>query len=208
MTTNHQRVTEGLDILTRVLAPYVAAELRVRYADEWWDQGVLRVLYDDQKRSLPPGGEDEELILALGARRCLIDAQWNELFRRKLGCEHRTWVKALGATRNKWAHKGLLDMQDEDAGRALDTMTRLVEHIDAEAVERLRALARIMRYGIEGPSMAAHEAGDAREAGPGEEESRTGVLGGGPAPRAPAVAGVGRLSPGGSAREANECRKS
>ena len=118
-----------------MLAPYVAAELRVRYADEWWDQGMLRVLYDDQKRSLPPGGEDDELIPALGAGRCLIDAQWNELFRRKLGCEHRTWVKELGATRNKWAHKGLLDMQDEDAWRALDTMPRLVEHIDAEAVE-------------------------------------------------------------------------
>ena len=177
MTTNHQRVTEGLDILTGVLAPYVAAELRARYADEWWDQGVLRVLYDDQKRGLPPGGEDDELIPALDAGRCLrlIDEQWNELFRRKLGREHRTWVKELGATRNKWAHKGLLDMQDEDAWRALDTMTRLVEHIDAEAVERLRALARIVRYGTEGPSTAAREAEDAREAGPGEE-NRTGVL--------------------------------
>jgi len=194
MTTNHQRVTEGLDILTGVLAPYVAAELRARYADEWWDQGVLRVLYDDQKRNLPPGGEDDELIPALDAGRCLIliDAQWNDLFRRKLGREHRTWVKELGATRNKWAHKGLLDMQDEDAWRALDTMTRLVEHIDAEAVERLRALARIVRYGTEGPSTAAREAGDAREAGPGEEESRTGVLAAVPA----RGSGRGGRSPG------------
>ena len=46
-------------------------------------------------------------------------------------------------------------MADEDAWRALDTMTRLVEQIDAEATERLRALARMVRYGTEGPSTAA-----------------------------------------------------
>ena len=177
MTTNHQRVTEGLDILTGVLAPYVAAELRARYAGEWWDQGVLRVLWDDQKRGLPPGGADGELTAALDAGRCLIliDEQWNDLFRRKLGREHRTWVKELKGTRNKWAHKGLLDMADEDAWRALDTMTRLVEQIDAEAVERLRALARIVRYGAEGPSTAARGIEDAQAPGPGEE-ARTGVL--------------------------------
>ncbi len=158
MTTNYLRVTEGLDILTGVLAPYVAAELRARYADEWWDQGVRRVLYDDQKRGLPPGGEDDALIPALDASRCLIliDVQWNELFRRKLGREHRTWVNELIATRNKWAHKGPLDMADDDAWRALDTMTRLVEQMDAQATERLRALARVVRYGAEGPPTAAH----------------------------------------------------
>ena len=177
MTTNHQRVTEGLDVLTGVLAPYVAGELRARYADEWWDQGVLGVLWDDHKRGLPPGGADDELTAALDAGRCLIliDAQWNELFRRKLGREHRSWVKELGATRNRWAHKGLLDMADEDAWRALDTMTRLVEQIDAEATERLRALARVVRYGTEGPSTAARGAEDARAPDPGEE-SRAGVL--------------------------------
>ncbi len=178
MTTSHQRVTEGLDILTGVLAPYVAAELRARYADEWWDQGVLRVLYDDQKRDLPRGGEDDELTASLDAGRCLIliDAQWSELFRRKLGREHRTWVKELVATRNKWAHKGLLDMQEEDAWRALDTMTRLVEQIDAEAVERLRALARIVRYGAEGASTEAARGEDAAKDAAAPEETRTGVL--------------------------------
>ena len=62
MTSNHQRVTEGLQILTEVLAPYVAGELRTRFADEWWGQGVLNVLYDNQKRDLPTAGEDDELV--------------------------------------------------------------------------------------------------------------------------------------------------
>ena len=182
MTTNYLRVTNGFDILTKALAPYVASELRARYADEWWDQGVLRIRRDDY---LPPGGKDDELTAVLDTHLCLvlINAQWNELFRGKLDRQYRAWVNELIAIRNKWAHKGHLDMADEDAWRALDTMIRLVKPIDAEAADRLgretplhwaaafvepiddeaadrlRALARIVRYGAEGPSTAARNAG-------------------------------------------------
>ena len=165
VTTNYLRVTNGFDILTKALAPYVAGELRARYGDEWWDQGVLRFLSADQKRDLPPGGEDDELTAALDAGRSLnlinVPPLWNDLFQRKLSREHRAWVNELIPTRNKWAHKGLLDMADDDAWRALDTMTRLVEQIDAGAADRLRALARIVRYGAEGPSTMARNAGEA-----------------------------------------------
>ena len=177
MTTNYQRVTEGIEILTKVLAPYVARELRAHFGDEWWDRGVLDILYDNQKRGLPAGGLDDELIPALDAARCLIliDVQWNELFRRKLGREHRTWVKELTATRNKWAHQGLHDWADEDAWRALDTMTRLVEPMDSEATERLRTLARTVRYGIRGSLPTARGPADEWAAGHRRKEN-TGVL--------------------------------
>ncbi len=154
---NHQRVTEGFQILTGVLAPYVAQELRAKYADQWWSSGVIGVLYEDQRRDLPAAGEDETLIATLDAARCLrlLDVQWREVFRQKLSRDHRTWANELMGTRNRWAHHGLLDMADEDAWRALDTMTRLIEQMDAEATERLRALARTVRYGAAGPSTAA-----------------------------------------------------
>ena len=45
-TSNHQHVTEGLQVLTKVLAPYVAQELRAKFADDWWSHGVLGVLYE------------------------------------------------------------------------------------------------------------------------------------------------------------------
>ena len=156
-TSNHQRVTEGFEILTAVLAPYVAQELRAQFGDEWWSRGVLGVLHEHQRRDLPAAGADEAVIAKLDAARCLrlMDVQWHDLFRRKLSGEHRTWVKELIATRNKWAHPGIFDMADEDAWRALDTTTRLVEQIDADAAERLRALARTVRYGTAGPSTAA-----------------------------------------------------
>ena len=156
---NYQRVTDGLRILTEVLAPYVAQELRTAFKADWWTRGVLGVLHDKQQRDLPAAGKDAELVAKLDAARCLVlmDVRWNDVFRHKLSREHRTWVKELIGTRNKWAHAGLLDMADEDAWRALDTMTRLVEQIDAEATERLRGLARTVRYGTEGPSTSAAE---------------------------------------------------
>ena len=164
MMSNYQNVTEGLRTITSVLAPYVASELRSRFNDDWWAKGVLGVLFDSQKRDLPSEGDDETLTARLDAARCfvLIDVQWNEWFRRKLGREHRTWIKELIATRNKWAHSGLVDMADEDAWRALDTMTRLVEQMDADATEHLRALARTVRYGTAGPSTGSEATPEAR----------------------------------------------
>ena len=177
--TNYERVTEGLRVVTELLAPYVAQELRRSFGGEWWSRGVLGVLHDNQRRNLPGAGEDDELIGKLDAARCLVlmDVRWNDIFRHKLSREHRTWVKELIATRNKWAHAGLLDMADEDAWRALDTMTRLVEQIDAEATERLRALARAVRYGTEGPSTAA--AGSVVAGNVATETGRRGRPGGG-----------------------------
>lgn len=143
-TSNHQRVTEGFQILTTVLAPYVARELRAQFGDEWWSRGVLGVLHEKQRRDLPAAGADESLIAKLDAARCLrlMDVRWHDLFRRKLSDKHRTWIKELIETRNEWAHVGPEGMADEDAWRALDTMTRLVKQIAADAAERLRALAR------------------------------------------------------------------
>ena len=67
-TSNHQQVTEGLQILTTVLAPYVAQALRAKFADEWWSRGVLGV---DQRRDLPAADDDEALIAKLDAALCL-----------------------------------------------------------------------------------------------------------------------------------------
>jgi len=77
----------------------------------------------------------------------LIDRNWNNVFKLKLSREHRNWVKELSTIRNKWAHKGTGDFEDADAWRALDTMARLMEQIDPEATDALRALTRQVRYG-------------------------------------------------------------
>ncbi|MCY3822382.1 MAG: Swt1 family HEPN domain-containing protein [Nitrospinae bacterium] len=143
MTTNYLHVTQGFEVLTKVLASYVTQELQVTYGEHWWEQGVIDVLYDNQKRDLPTDGNDEILTSTLDVARCLrlIDLHWRDLFGSKLKREHRTWLNELIDTRNKWAHQGSLDMPNDDAWRALDTMTRLVEPMDSQATKKLREIA-------------------------------------------------------------------
>lgn len=151
---NYQRVTRGFQVLTEFLAPYVAQQLQSQFKQSWWKNGVLDILYEDQKRDLPASGEWVTLVDKLDAARCLllIDLNWNTTFKLKMSREHRNWVKELITTRNKWAHKGSGDFEDADAWRAIDTMGRLMEQIDSEATETLRALGREVRYGSAAPS--------------------------------------------------------
>lgn len=154
MNDNYQLITRGFQILTEMLAPFVCLQLRGKFGLTWWQDGVLDVLYEDQRRDLPKGGEWAALTDSLDAARCLIliDVNWNSVFKFKLSREHRNWVKELVTTRNKWAHKGAGDVSDDDAWRALDTMARLMEQIDSESTEELRELARRVRYGTSGAS--------------------------------------------------------
>lgn len=156
MADKYQLITKGFQILTEILAPYVCQQLETYLGTDWWRRGVLEVLSENQRRDLPDYGDWGVLVDSLDSLRSLIliDLHWNDIFRVELSREHRNWVKELITTRNKWAHKGGGEVPDEDAWRALDTMARLLEKIDAESTEAIRALARQIRYGTSGPSTA------------------------------------------------------
>ena len=49
--------------------------------------------------------------------------------------------------RNKVAHIGGQDLDDDYTWRALDTMSRLCEAFDDDSAEEIRTLARELRYG-------------------------------------------------------------
>ncbi|AEE98002.1 Swt1 family HEPN domain-containing protein [Mahella australiensis] len=157
MGENIDMIGQGFRCLVKALAPYVARELQRQYADNWWKEGVLDVLWDDQKKDLPESGEWSELVDSLDIQRCLIlmDANWNTVFKRKLTIDHRNWIKELIGIRNKWAHAGSQDFDEDYTWRALDTMARLAEHIDDESTEEIRALARQVRYGTAEASTTA-----------------------------------------------------
>lgn len=153
-------------MLTEFLSSYVALQLQQVMKENWWKHGVLDILYEDRRRDLPASGDYATLVDKLDAARCLllIDLNWNNVFKLKLSREHRNWVKELSTTRNKWAHKGSGDFDDTDAWRALDTMARLMEQIDAEATEELRSLARQVRYGTASASTTAVPSATSAEA--------------------------------------------
>ena len=156
MKKNYDLVAKGFDSLLSVFAPYICATLRVEYGPDWWNIAVLGRLWDEQKRDLPANGSDRDLMASLDIQRCLIlfDQYWNEVFRKRLSIDHRTWAKELVGVRNRHAHRGIDDINDSDTWRALDTMSRLCEQIDAEATEEIRALLRESRYGSAAGSTA------------------------------------------------------
>jgi hypothetical protein len=79
---NHAVVIKGFQILRETLAPYIGRELSIEYGNSnWWSNGVMAVLRDDQKRNLPEAGTFAELIDSLDIAMCLLlfaDIHWRE----------------------------------------------------------------------------------------------------------------------------------
>jgi predicted AAA+ superfamily ATPase len=149
MSENVNIINQGFRYLLKALAPYVARELQIEYKSEWWREGVLNILRDEQRKGLPEKGDWAELVDSLDIMRCLtlIDVHWINIFKRKLSIDHRNWTKELIGVRHKCAHVGGQDFDTDYTWRALDTMARLCEQIDAESTEEIRALIRKVRYG-------------------------------------------------------------
>lgn len=149
MNSNHTIITKAFQSLLTALAPYVVQEIKNTLGAKWWQTGVIDRLYEEQKRDLPQQGDITTLTKSLDIQRCLIlfDLNWNDVFRKRLSNDHRTWAKELTGVRNRWAHIGGQDFSDDDTWRALDTMSRLCEQISAEQTEAIRALLREFRYG-------------------------------------------------------------
>ena len=160
MDNNHTQVSQSFRTLLGAFAPYIARELGNEFGNNWWTDGVMNVLYDEQKRDLPFSGDWAKLVDSLDIARCLLlfDLHWQRVFRKKLSIDHRTWAKELVGVRNKLAHLGGEDFTADDTWRALDTMSRLVEQIDPESAEEIRGLLRTSRYGSASGSTAVTEA--------------------------------------------------
>lgn len=163
-STNLQLVTEGFNKLVNALAPYIAQEFIKTYGnDNWWREGVLNKLFEDQKRNLPLSGDFATLVGSLDVACCLLllDIQWHEVFRKTLPRDCKNYVMELKGTRNAWAHAGSQGISDSDTWRALDTMSRLTEHIDPETAQDINELLRTARYGSAEGSTAVTSSGAA-----------------------------------------------
>lgn len=178
MGENHIKVTQGFRILLGGFTPYIARELQIEFGEDWWQKGVLDVLFDDQKRNLPERGEWADLVDSIDVANALrlFDLHWNTIFRKKLSLDHRTWAKELMGTRNKLAHLGGEDFSDDDTWRALDTMARLSEQIDAEGAEEIRDILRDYRYGSVRGSTAVTETATTPAAENGGKARKAGIL--------------------------------
>lgn len=154
--TNHDLVTKGFNRLLEALIPYIVHELVQTYGADFWQAGVMDKLYDDQKRGLPTSGTVNELASSLDIAKCLLlmEINWREVFGKKLPRDCKNYVIELKGKRNEWAHKGIEDLTDSNAFRALDTMSRLAEQIDSDVTSDINALLRQVRYGSAEGSIA------------------------------------------------------
>ncbi len=148
--SNWDRVNKGFDLLLVPLLRYELKELEAAYGRTgWWDEGIVPILTYEQKRNVGDLSDDKKRIasidIALALR--ILDVRWGDVFRRRLPRDCRTWANELKGDRADAAHRGVGDLSDDDAFRALDTMQRLCSEIDNEKAEPIRALMREIRYG-------------------------------------------------------------
>ncbi len=142
--SNIERVGRGLEALRLGLAPCIARQLKARYKKDWWKLGVERSLVGSigLEAKKAKGADDIERLKALDIQALLVVMwdNWNEAFHEELGHIGRTHVSELRDVRNRWAHQQ--SFPAEDAHRALDTMTRLLEMIGSPEREKTAELAR------------------------------------------------------------------
>ena len=139
MQENYELVQKGFRILHPIMASFVCSKMKLVYGKNWWDE-VLYVLNDP--KDLPVLGDYNDLVDSLDIANCLriIDREWNEVFKTVLTINSRTWAKELMGIRNSVAHIGQQDLGQDDAERALDTMTRLCKSFSEKGASEIREL--------------------------------------------------------------------
>lgn len=147
ITPNYERVTQGMRILRDALGPFIHRELSRVFGGKWYTDGVLLSLSDQARRSLPQSGNTKDLVdeLDLAALLTVMDRRWGDVFSVKLPRMARNYVIELINSRNEWAHAGKGDMEEDDAWRVLDTMSRLLEQMKSPEAEEIDKLTREIR---------------------------------------------------------------
>src|SRR5437588_7802476 len=109
-------------------------------------QGASLRMKGARSGELPATGNGKDLVEKLDVADLarIITRQWN-LFAPKLHRDDRNYANELISIRNTWAHHGAADMPEDDAWRALDTMTRFLEHVQPAAARETQALAKAVR---------------------------------------------------------------
>ena len=171
---NRSLVDEAInDDLAQPLANYVCYTLSKAYKDQhrgmaveedgWWKWGVLDVLYADKKQNLPMGGTYGDLCDSLDVQCALtlVDLHWKGIFSKQLPRTFYNWIKEINSIRNDWAHftqANLKEYTDDYLIRVYDTIARILDKIDPDGVEPVRAKIREIQYGSADGSLAAAQA--------------------------------------------------
>ncbi len=145
-------VDQGYSLMREYLTAFVGQEMSRRWGDKWWGEHAYPHLPPVFQNNLPRFSDWNTVMDKLDVAACfhIINANWGEVFKYKMTSQQRNWAKELQTTRNEWAHATGNALNYDDAARALDTMARFMEPIDAESADDLRKLMRQARDNVNG----------------------------------------------------------
>ena len=144
--TNNERIAKGLDLLRDGLGPKCAQTWAGFYGEGWLDA------VNQKLRSPARNPNPEDLAFLFNG----VLATWNEVFGHGFPPAVRALVFEAREARNAWAHQGRFS--SDDAGRALDSMERLLEAFGVlDQRQAVRDLRRdLLRQMFEAESRSEH----------------------------------------------------
>ena len=107
--SNRDRVGTALDHFIEGIVPFITREMQARHKDAWEDK-VRDVMRNNpassSKASQANIAWDTGLVISV------ILAEWQYLFRNKLGKAEQAMLHELSDTRNRWAHQEAFSTDD------------------------------------------------------------------------------------------------
>jgi predicted AAA+ superfamily ATPase len=136
--SNRERVGRGLDLLRDGLGLWAATQLRADLPEHEAAAAINRFFRDGKA---PAVDDPDDLVKHMDPYQILLVMWdfWRQCFHDQLGHQGRNYVSELREVRNEWAHGQPFSV--DNAHRALDSMTRLLDMASAEQAEDVRKLA-------------------------------------------------------------------
>jgi len=155
--TTRARVGDALDLLHRVLFPYIEREMRMVYGPKWVRE-ARTVLHG----KAPETWDTSDLLTLLYTR-------FHQVFR-DIGHEGRSWVSLLREVRKRWAHQGALSL--DETRRTLETAILLLQAVGAETEANSLEphVLALMREEVQARVSPSPDAGATRPPAPAEKK--------------------------------------
>lgn len=126
MLNNRDAIGKCLELLSQGLYPYVEQKMRLVYGNQWLTQAGKCLSQDTTlKRTI-----EESLQQDISSLLLVIVKRWEQAFKEHLSPVERAFASEIIDIRHKWAHN--TPFSTKDAERAIDTIHRLLQAIDAE----------------------------------------------------------------------------
>lgn len=125
--------------------------------NNWWQSCILEKVTEEQLKSIREKNISTISGLDFAQLLKILERNWFELSQKhSFSQEHKTYVNALQAARNRWSHKSTNEMlqypngiSDDDLYRDSDTILRFMQLFDTssqEALDEIQTFKHFIRY--------------------------------------------------------------